>query len=68
MEVITDGSHYFSIDLGNDGTLRSVFWEDGRARVAYLQFSDVLVIDVTHKTNKFKMPFAPFTGVNHCNR
>lgn len=33
--------------------------------MAYLQFWDVLVFDVTYKTNKFKMTFALFTGVNH---
>lgn len=60
-----DGSYYFAMDLGDDETLRSVFWADGRAKAAYLQFCDVLVFDVTYKTNKFKMPFAPFTGVNH---
>lgn len=36
-----------------------------RARAAYLQFCDFSVFDVTYKTNKFKMPFALFTGVNH---
>ncbi|XP_061342039.1 protein FAR1-RELATED SEQUENCE 5-like [Gastrolobium bilobum] len=48
-----------------DGTLRSVFWADGRSRAAYVQFGDVLVFDVTYQTNKFKFPFAPFVGVNH---
>lgn len=59
-----DGSFFFAMDLGSDGTLRSVFWADGRSRCAYLQLCDVLVFDVTYKTNKFRMPFAPFTGVN----
>ncbi|CAI9290267.1 unnamed protein product [Lactuca saligna] len=31
----------------------------------YTKFNDVVVFDVTYMTNKFKMPFAPFTGVNH---
>ena len=30
-----------------------------------MTFSDVIVFDVTYKTNNFSMPFAPFTGVNH---
>lgn len=38
---------------------------DGRATAAYLQFTNVLVFEVTYKTNKLKMPFSPFTGVNH---
>ncbi|XP_074327979.1 protein FAR-RED IMPAIRED RESPONSE 1-like [Apium graveolens] len=28
-------------------------------------FNDVVVFDVTYKTNSFSLPFAPFTGVNH---
>ncbi|XP_020266589.1 protein FAR1-RELATED SEQUENCE 8-like [Asparagus officinalis] len=33
--------------------------------VFYLQFSDVIVFDVTYRTNKFSLPFSSFTGVNH---
>lgn len=46
-----------------DIALRSVFWTNDRARFAYLQFSNVMVFDVTYKSNKFRMPFAPFNGV-----
>lgn len=42
-----------------------VFWCDARARKSYKKISDVIVFDVTYKTNSFSMPFAPFTGVNH---
>ncbi|XP_077251897.1 protein FAR1-RELATED SEQUENCE 5-like [Tasmannia lanceolata] len=60
-----DPNFYFELELDANGTLRSMFWADSRAREAYLTFSDVIVFDVTYKTNRFKMPFAPFTGVNH---
>ncbi|XP_061357286.1 protein FAR1-RELATED SEQUENCE 5-like [Gastrolobium bilobum] len=60
-----DGSFYFNMHLAEDGTLRSVFWADGRSRAAYAQFGDLFVFDVTYQTNKFKFPFAPFVGVNH---
>ncbi|XP_061364828.1 protein FAR1-RELATED SEQUENCE 5-like [Gastrolobium bilobum] len=60
-----DGSFYFDLHLAKDGTLRSIFWADGRSRAAYAQFGEVLVFYVTYKTNKFKFPFAPFVGVNH---
>lgn len=51
-----DGSYYFDVDLGEDESLRSVFQADSRARSAYMQFFDVLVFDVTYKTNKLKCP------------
>nr|XP_043639927.1 protein FAR1-RELATED SEQUENCE 5-like [Erigeron canadensis] len=60
-----DKDFYFAIDLNTDGTFKSVFWVDGRSRSAYNQFGDVVVFDVTYKTNTFGLPFAPFIGVNH---
>ena len=53
------------MDLSDDRYPRNIFWADGRSRDAYTKFRDVVVFDVTYMTNKFKMPFAPFTGVNH---
>ncbi|XP_020245169.1 protein FAR1-RELATED SEQUENCE 5-like [Asparagus officinalis] len=60
-----DPEFYFSIELDQTGTLRSVFWADGRSISSYLSFGDVVVFDVTYKTNHLSLPFAPFTGVNH---
>ncbi|XP_020270767.1 protein FAR1-RELATED SEQUENCE 7-like [Asparagus officinalis] len=60
-----DPEFYFSIELDQSGTIRSVFWTDGRSRSSYLSFGDVVVFDVTYKTNHLSLPFAPFTGVNH---
>ncbi|XP_061344636.1 protein FAR1-RELATED SEQUENCE 5-like [Gastrolobium bilobum] len=41
------------------------FWVDARSRFAYQQFGDVITFDTTYRTNKYSMPFAPFTGLNH---
>ncbi|XP_077252699.1 protein FAR1-RELATED SEQUENCE 5-like [Tasmannia lanceolata] len=60
-----DPNFFFSMELDTDGTFRSMFWADARARDAYITFSDVIVFDVTYKTNRLSLPFAPFTGVNH---
>ncbi|XP_061341451.1 protein FAR1-RELATED SEQUENCE 5-like [Gastrolobium bilobum] len=62
---MVDGAFYFAMHFAEDGTLRSIFWADGRSRAAYAHFGEVLVFDVTYRTNKFKFPFAPFVGVNH---
>ncbi|XP_020263288.1 protein FAR1-RELATED SEQUENCE 5-like [Asparagus officinalis] len=59
-----DPEFYFAIEVDSSGQIRSVFWADGRSRASYLKFSDVIVFDVTYRTNKFSLPFAPFTGVN----
>ncbi|XP_020268934.1 protein FAR1-RELATED SEQUENCE 5-like [Asparagus officinalis] len=63
--TVNDPEFYFAIEVDSSGQMRSVFWADGRSRASYLQFSDVIVFDVTYRTNKFGLPFAPFTGVNH---
>ncbi|KAK8952478.1 Protein FAR1-RELATED SEQUENCE 5 [Platanthera zijinensis] len=60
-----DPNFYFDIELDSNLVLRSFFWADSRSRNDFLTFGDVVVFDVTYKTNKFMMPFAPFTGVNH---
>lgn len=60
-----DINQYFVVDLFEDGSPRNIFWADGRSRDSYMKFGDVVVFDVTYMTNKFKMPFAPFVGVNH---
>lgn len=33
--------------------------------MAYRYFGDVVTFDTTYRTNKYNMPFAPFTGINH---
>ncbi|XP_021971456.1 protein FAR1-RELATED SEQUENCE 5-like [Helianthus annuus] len=64
-KLLEDRNLYFVVDLSNDGSPRNIFWADGRSRDSYVKFGDVVVFDVTYMTNKFKMPFAPFVGVNH---
>ncbi|XP_074342976.1 protein FAR1-RELATED SEQUENCE 7-like [Apium graveolens] len=60
-----DSEFYYAIQLDDTRSRRSIFWCDARARKSYMKFCDVIVFDVTYKTNNFSMPFAPFTGVNH---
>ncbi|KAK8914439.1 Protein FAR1-RELATED SEQUENCE 2 [Platanthera zijinensis] len=60
-----DPNFYFSLELGNNEVLRSIFWADSRARNDYIMFEDVIIFDVTYKTNNLSLSFAPFTGVNH---
>ncbi|XP_076941553.1 protein FAR1-RELATED SEQUENCE 5-like [Bidens hawaiensis] len=64
-KFLEDQLLYFVVDLFDDGSPRNIFWDDGRSRESYIKFRDVVVFDVTYMTNKFKMPFASFVGVNH---
>ena len=41
------------------------FWVDVQSRMAYQYFEDVVIFDTTYETNKYDMPFAHFTRLNH---
>lgn len=61
----SDPAFYYAVQVDEEDRLSSVFWVDTRSRIAYNCFSDVVAFDTTYQVNQYKMPFAPFTGVNH---
>jgi len=58
-------SFYFAYELDVDGTLTHVFWADGIARFNYSLYGDVLSFETTYDTNRYKMIFAPFSGLDN---
>lgn len=56
---------FYAIDVDEKQSLTKVFWVDGRSRMAYDYFGDVITFDTTYRTKRSRMPFATFTGVNH---
>ncbi|XP_021815269.1 protein FAR1-RELATED SEQUENCE 5-like isoform X2 [Prunus avium] len=56
---------FYAIQCDENGRAANFFWVDARSRMAYHYFGDVVTFDTTYRTNKYDMPFAPFTGVNH---
>ena len=56
---------FYAIQMDVEGHLANCFWVDARSRIAYKNFGDVVLFDPTYLTNKYKMPFVPFTGVNN---
>ncbi|XP_057249279.1 protein FAR1-RELATED SEQUENCE 5-like [Beta vulgaris subsp. vulgaris] len=63
-----DKKFYYMYDTSDDGTLKNIFWADGRCRAAYREFGDVVSFDTTYLRNRYRMPFCPFIGVNHHNQ
>ncbi|XP_060211749.1 protein FAR1-RELATED SEQUENCE 5-like [Lycium barbarum] len=45
--------------------MANFFWRDGRSRIDYEIFGDVVSFDTTYRTNKYRMICAPFIGINH---
>ena len=65
-EMSSGNSNFFyAYDVDADSRLKNVFWADGRSRATYLEFGDVITFDTTYVSNRYKMPFAPFIGVNN---
>jgi hypothetical protein len=52
------------LDVDQDERVKCIFWVDGAARAAYKNYSDCLSFDTTYMTNLYKMPCAPFIGIN----
>ncbi|KAK9911640.1 hypothetical protein M0R45_035536 [Rubus argutus] len=56
---------FYAIQLDEDNHMGNVFWSDARSRTAYSHFGDAVTLDTTYRVNQYRVPFAPFTGVNH---
>nr|XP_043636362.1 protein FAR1-RELATED SEQUENCE 8-like isoform X2 [Erigeron canadensis] len=56
---------FYIMDFMDEGCVRNVFWIDSRARASYGYFGDVVALDTTCLTNKYKVPLVVFVGVNH---
>ncbi|KAI5418712.1 protein FAR1-RELATED SEQUENCE 5 [Lathyrus oleraceus] len=56
---------FYAFQMDAEGRLANCFWVDSRSKMAYKYFGDVVTFDPTYLTNKYKMPFVPFTRVNH---
>lgn len=55
----------YAIQINDGNFMGNCFWVDARSRLAYQYFGDVVRFDATYLTNRYKMPFVPFTRVNH---
>ncbi|TKY57066.1 FAR1-RELATED SEQUENCE 3 [Spatholobus suberectus] len=56
---------FYAIQLDENNHMSNVFWADARSRAAYSHFGDAVTLDTTYRINQYRVPFAPFTGVNH---
>ncbi|XP_071733446.1 protein FAR1-RELATED SEQUENCE 8 [Rutidosis leptorrhynchoides] len=62
---LTNPNFFYVMDFADDGFVGNVFWIDSRARASYGYFGDVVALDTTCVTNKYKVPLVVFVGVNH---
>ncbi|XP_019150118.1 PREDICTED: protein FAR1-RELATED SEQUENCE 5-like [Ipomoea nil] len=59
---------YFDFDIDEEAQLTRLFWADAECRRNYACFGDVMSFDATYSTNRYKLVFVPFTGVDNHKR
>lgn len=60
-----NSAFYYDVQGGEDQCMSNIFWADPKARANYTYFGDTVTFDTTYRSNRYRLPFAPFTGVNH---
>ncbi|XP_074373601.1 protein FAR1-RELATED SEQUENCE 5-like [Apium graveolens] len=65
LEEESGGNFFIRTLIDEEGRLKCLLWVDPRSLLAYKNFGDVVAFDTTYRTNRYDMPFVPFTGVNH---
>ena len=55
----------YAVQGDEDQCMNNIFWADPKARMNYTYFGDTITFDTTYRSNRYRLPFAPFTGVNH---
>ncbi|XP_020193468.1 protein FAR1-RELATED SEQUENCE 5-like [Aegilops tauschii subsp. strangulata] len=60
-----DPDFFYRIRLDDEDCVGNMYWVDGAARRSYKHFRDCISFDATYLTNMYKMPCAPFIGINN---
>ena len=60
-----DSMFFYSVQVDQENRMANFFWRDGRSKLDYDCFWDVVVFDTTFRTNKYNLICAPFVGINH---
>lgn len=56
---------FYAVQGDEDQSSGNVFWADSKARMNYNYFGDTVTFDTTYRSNRYRLPFVPFTGINH---
>ncbi|XP_060168761.1 protein FAR1-RELATED SEQUENCE 5 isoform X3 [Lycium barbarum] len=65
MNIHNPPGFFYAVQGDEDQCTGNVFWADSKARANYNYFGDTVTFDTTYRSNRYRLPFAPFTGVNH---
>ena len=59
------GKFFVKTQVDEENRLKNLVWVDPKCLMSYSNFGEVVAFDTTYRTNRYAMPFVPFTGVNH---
>ncbi|GKU98206.1 hypothetical protein SLEP1_g11238 [Rubroshorea leprosula] len=60
-----DPDFFYAVQGDFENLTGNIFWADRNSRMNYSYFGDTVTFDTTYRTNRYRVPFAPFTGWNH---
>lgn len=60
-----NSSFFYAIQGESEHSAGNIFWADATCRMNYSYFGDTVTFDTAYRTNRYRVPFAPFTGLNH---
>ncbi|KAI3992063.1 hypothetical protein MKX01_014954 [Papaver californicum] len=60
-----NSNFFFAIQGDSDHSTGNILWVDANSKMNYNYFGDTVTFDTTYRTNRYRVPFAPFTGLNH---
>ncbi|XP_047064014.1 protein FAR1-RELATED SEQUENCE 7-like [Lolium rigidum] len=61
----SDSEFTYQVQVDDESRIRTLIWSNGRSKLQYHHFGDVVTFDTTYKTNLYDMPFGLFVGVNN---
>ena len=64
-KLVEDTMFFYTVQVDSHNHLVNFFWGDGRSRLDYDCFGEVVVLDTSFQTIKYNLICAPFLGVNH---
>lgn len=59
-----DPNFTISMDTDEIGRITSMLWCNGKNKMDFINFGDVVTFDTTYRTNLYNMPFGLFVGIN----
>ncbi|KAK1615385.1 hypothetical protein QYE76_020902 [Lolium multiflorum] len=60
-----DSEFTYTVQVDAESRIQTLLWTNGRSKLQYHHFGDVVTFDTTYKTNLYDMPFGIFVGVNN---